>query len=92
MSQLTPTVEPKKQSQVTEQTSNLESNLGVLHDVIGKLQDRLSSVLRTSVPSEKEKGKDRAELVILADTIEGFDDFVKSATSKIEDILDRLEL
>lgn len=84
--------EAKRQSQVTERSNNLESNLGSLHDKIGCLTDRLSSVLRSSgVPKEGE-GKDRTELVALAGTIEGFNDSVRSAISKIEDILGRLEL
>ena len=85
-------VEVKGQSQVQEQVSNLEGNLTALHDSIGKLQDRLPSVLRSSVPSEAEKGQDRMELVNLACTIEDFGDSVRSATSKIEDILERIEL
>ena len=85
-------LEAKRQSQVQEQASRLEGNLTALHDNIGKLQDRLSSVLRSSVPSEQEKGQDRAELVNLASTIEVFGDSIKSATYKIEDILERLEL
>jgi phage shock protein A len=83
---------PQRQSQVQEQVSRLEDNLTALHDNIGKLQDRLSSVLRQSAPSEQEKGQERAGLVVFADTIEGFGDSVKSATYKIEDILERLEL
>ena len=84
--------QPQRQSQVGEQTNSLEGNLTTLHDNIGKLQDRLSAVLRSSVPSEQEKGKDSVELVVLACTIEGFADSVRSATYKIEDILERLEL
>ena len=86
------TEEVKRQSQVQEQVSNLEGNLAVLHDSIGKLTDRLSSVLRSSAPSEAEKGQDRMELVNLACTIEGFGDSVRSANYKIEDILERIEL
>ncbi len=82
----------QKQTQVGEQTSRLEGNLTTLHDNIGKLQDRLSAVLRASAPSEQEKGKDRVELVVLACTIEGFAGSVRSAMYKIEDILERLEL
>lgn len=85
-------VKPQRQSQVQEQASRLEGNLTVLHDNIGKLQDRLSSVLRSSVPSEQEKGQDRAELVNLACTVETFGDSVRSASYKIEDILERIEL
>ena len=84
--------QPQRQSQVDEQTNRLEGNLTTLHDSIGKLQDRLSAVLRTSVPSEQEKGKDSVELVVLACTIESFADSARSATYKIEDILGRLEL
>lgn len=91
MSQLTPTAEAKRQSQVTKQANNLKGSLEMLHDRIGNLTDRLSSVLKSEVPKEKES-EDKTELVILASTIQGFDDSVKSATSKIEDILDRLEL
>lgn len=83
---------PQRQSQVAEQVSRLDGNLTTLHDNIGKLTDRLSSVLRQSVPSEQEKGQDRIELVNLACTIEGFGDSVRSANYKIEDILDRIEL
>ena len=83
----------QRQSQVNEQASRLEGNLTTLHDGIGKLQDRLSTVLRSSVPNEKAtEGKDRQELVVLACTIEGFTDSARSATYKIEDILERLEL
>jgi uncharacterized protein YlxW (UPF0749 family) len=85
-------VKPQRQSQVNEQVSRLEGNLTTLHDSIGKLQDRLSAVLRSSVLSEQEKGKDSVELVVLACTIEGSADSVRSATHRVEDILDRLEL
>ena len=92
MEQLNQVVEAKRQSQVQEQVSNLEGNLTALHSSIGNLVDRLSSVLRSSIPSEAEKGQDRMELVNLACTIEDFGDSVKSANYKIEDILERIEL
>lgn len=82
---------PERQAQVPEQTSNLKGSLEMLHDRIGNLTDRLSSVLRPETPGEKES-KDRAELVILAGTIQGFNDSVKSTISEIEDILGRIEL
>ena len=84
--------QPPRQSQVDEQTNRFEGNLAALHDSIGRFQDRLSVVLRSSVPSEQEKGKDSVELVDLACTIEGSADSVRSATHRVEDILDRLEL
>ena len=84
--------EPQRQSQVAEQVIRLEGNLVMLHDNLEKLQDRLSFVLRSSVPSEQEKGQDRAELVHLACTIEKSGDSVRSATYKLEDLLERLEL
>ena len=83
---------PQRQSQVQEQISRLEGNLTALHENIGKLQDRLAPVLRSSVPSEQGKGEERAELVVLACTIEGFADSVRLATYKVGDILDRIEL
>lgn len=84
--------EVKRQSQVTEQSDTLRENLEALHDGIGNLTDRLSPVLKVPEVPKEGGGKDRTELVILAGAIQGFDDSVKSATSKIEDILDRLEL
>ena len=83
---------PERQSQVTVQINNLERGLPTLHEKIGTLVDRLSPVLRSSVPSEQAEGKDNEELVVLASTIEGFVSSVKSAACKIEDILERLEL
>ena len=85
---------PQRQSQVAEQTNRLEGNLTTLHNSIDKLQDRLSSVLRSSVLLEQEIGKDKdsEELVNLALIIEGFGDSVRSANYKIEDILERIEL
>lgn len=83
---------PQRQSQVVEQVNMLESNLTTLHDSIEKLRDRLSSVLRPSLPSEQEKSKDSTKLVNFACTIKDFVDSIKSATYKIEDILDRIEL
>lgn len=85
-------VKPQRQSQVAEQVNRLEGGLIALHDSIGKLQDRLSCVLRSSVPLEAEKGQDSVELVTLACTIEGFGDSIKSAAYKIDDMLDRIEL
>lgn len=82
----------QRQSQVAEQVNNLERNLPTLHDKIGTLIDRLSPVLKPSVPSETEKGKDSVELVVLAETIEEFGNSVRSAIYKIEDVLERLEL
>lgn len=86
------TAEPKRQSQVTEQINHLESSLEALHDRIGNLTDRLSSVLKASEAPMEGESKDRVELVILAGTIQGFNDSVKSAVSKLEDLLGRLEL
>ena len=83
---------PQRQSQVAQQINNLERGLLTLHDKIKTLVDRLSPVLKSSVPSESEEGKDSVELVVLADTIEGFVGSVKSATYKVEDVLERLEL
>ena len=83
---------PQRQSQVTVQINNLERGLPTLHDKIKTLIDRLSPVLKSSVPSETEESKDSEELVVLASTIKGFADSVRSATCKIEDILERLEL
>lgn len=85
-------VKPKRQSQVTEQINNLESNLGALHNSIGDLTDRLSSVLKAPEAPKEGESKVRVKLVVLASTIQGFDDSVKLAISKLEDILDRLEL
>lgn len=85
-------VKPERQSQVTEQINNLENNLEALHDSIGDLTDRLSSVLKSPEAPTEGESKDRVELVILAGTIQGFDDSVKSAVSKLEDLLGRLEL
>lgn len=83
---------PERQSQVAEQINHLESNLELLHGKIGTLTDRLSSVLKApEVPKEGES-KDRVELVVLAGTIQGFNDSGKSVMSKVEDILKRLEL
>ena len=83
----------KRLSQVQEQMNSLDGSLAVLHDSIGKLTDRLSSVLRSSVPSEVvERDKERSELVNLACTIEGFGDSVRLTNYKIKDILERLEL
>ena len=84
--------EAKRQSQVTEQINRLESSLEALHDKIGNLTNRLSSVLKAPEAPMEGESKDRVELVILAGTIQGFDDLVKSAVSKLEDILQRLEL
>ena len=84
--------EVKRQSQVTEQTDNLTSNLGILHDRFESLAERLSSVLRSLEVPKQGEGKDKAELVALACTIEGFDDSVKSVIYKIEDLLERIEL
>lgn len=92
MPQLEESEAPERQSQVTVQINNLERGLPTLHDKIKTLIDRLSLVLKSSVPSESGEDKDSVELVVLASTIEGFADSVKSATYKIEDILERLEL
>ena len=82
----------QRQSQVQGQVDSLESSLTTLHDNIGKLTDRLSLVLRSDVPSEQEKGKDKVDLVVLACTIEDFVDSVRSARYKIENLLERIEL
>ena len=60
---------PQRQSQVTVQINNLERGLPTLHDKIKTLIDRLSPVLKSSVPSETEESKDSEELVVLASTI-----------------------
>lgn len=83
---------PERQSQITEQIDNLEGKLGLLHNKIESLTDRLSSVLRSPEAPKERASEDRTELVLLAGTIQGFDDSVKSAIYKVEDILERLEL
>ena len=83
----------QKQSQVVEQTNILEKKLEGLHAKIETLADGLSSVLRSSLPAEKAiEDSDRMKLVVLASTLEGFSDSVGSASCKLEDILDRLEI
>lgn len=83
---------PERQSQVTHQTNDLAKSLLLLHDKIETFTDRLSSVLRTSAPTQKTEDKEHQELVPLASTIENSGAFVKSAIFKLEDILGRLEL
>ena len=85
-------VKPERQSQVDGQTNNLQKNLSKLHDRIGTLTDRLSTVLRLSLPSESGEDKKEVELVALASTIQGSGNSVQLAVLKIEDLLDRLEL
>jgi hypothetical protein len=76
-------VDPQQQqSQVAEQINHVEGNLGTLHGKIDNLFDRFASVLKVpEVPKERE-GKDRVELVILAGTIQGFDDSAKATKAK----------
>ena len=85
-------VKPQRQSQVSEQLNNLEKGLVSLHEVINTLVARLEPVLRTELPSEECTGKDKNEVVPLASTLESHADSAKAARSKIDDILDRLEL
>ena len=84
---------PKRQSQVAGQINTLERELPQLHEGIDSLPKRLASVLRQPSPgSAKAESKDSEELVVLACTIQGFVDSVRSAREKIDNLLSRLEL
>lgn len=69
--------QPQRQSQVQERVEGLRGDLTVLHNSIGELIERLSSVLRPSIPSDVEKAQDRAELVSLAYAVEDFRGFCR---------------
>lgn len=83
---------PKRESQVSEQITHLEEFLGVLHDKIDRLTLRLSSALSAPTPPMEGTGKDRANLVPLAEKMQEFADSVRAADKKIGEIIERLEL
>lgn len=91
MSQLK-TEAPQRQSQVSEQTNMLERELRQLHEAIDSLPEGLTSVLRQPSSNKESEEKDSTELVVLAITIQGFGDSVRSARRKVVELLDRLEL
>ena len=83
---------PKKISQVEEQLiycDNMRSNLS---NIITKLSDKLSGVLREPNPSTVRESKKEMELTPLAEIIKKNGREMEFFASRIKDIIDRVEI
>jgi len=87
------TVTPEKTPQVEEQVKRVYGALDGLVCVVNELGERLTKVMRSVPPKEKEE-KDRPEevLVPLAGDIRSISEHIEVQTDKLRDYLDRLEL
>ena len=84
-----------RQSQVSEQISDLERNASELEEATSSLLNRLDSVLRYDQPKEKPESKPSTvaeNIVSLAASIREINYRIVRQTKAIRDILDRLEI
>ena len=84
----------KATNQVERQTNLLFSELETLDTELYTLRERLNKVIRAPEPMDmvEVNPKERPELVPLAETIREATSFVEKLTSRVRDILERLEL
>jgi len=84
----------QERSQVAGELDILEKEAISLHAFIDELTDRLVSVLSSSTPenSIEKNAKPDDEIVILARTIRDIQYRCKSAKTRIQDILNRIQL
>lgn len=81
----------KVERQVPIQLAALCVEIGRLHDQLGELEERLSSV-RRGVDGTKSAEEPQQELVPLANQIRGYAERVANAVARLQDIMARLEL
>lgn len=82
---------PEQQSQVTAQLERIDRDLNQTHDSVALLEGRLRSVLHDVPPSENSKG-DQPELVPLAELLMTFATRVSYINTRMNHILEHLEL
>ena len=83
----------KKTSEVQESLDSMSTSMASLTDLVGTLEDKLSSVMLPQGPSTSpEKGQDRASGSSLRMMILEFNDMVKRNRDRVRDMIDRLDL
>ena len=82
-----------RDSQVNACLSKLDKEVGMLSEVIERLDHRLQTALRTVSPSPESQNEKVAErLVPLAEGMESFIQRLRDHRNRIESIIDRCEL
>jgi len=81
-----------KESEVKEFLNGNHRRVDKLTDVVSQLKERLSSVLRVATPEPACETKEARTLVPLAEDLKGLCDGISQETTRLEDILNRLEL
>lgn len=81
----------KREGQVLEQLNDLDKSIAVLSEVIGRVGERLKSVLIEPCPREEKRGPEQA-LAPLADTLRGYSKLINLQAERLEYLLDRLQL
>ena len=82
-----------RETQVREQMNRLEKAIAKVADVRGRVEDRISAILRPSAPCLGEAaGKDKAQSVPLAQELERLTELVNSIAFMDEALIERIEL
>ena len=80
-----------RQSEVSEEVTLINQKLTKLEDIVGGLEERLSSVLRQQVPQCGD-GCDKKSLVPFAELLDVIADRINCSGNRLSNIIDRLEL
>lgn len=80
------------QSQVSEMAIRQEQAAKYLHEQLGVLEDRLSAILRASAPTPSTQTKEQRELVTHAARLADVAELIEAASSRIQELLSRVEL
>ena len=86
-------MDEEKVSQVQSQLDGLAKSISILCEVISQVEERLTPVLRPSVPAERDKMKEpKSDLVPLAESISSQTFIVDCQSDRLRSTLSRLEL
>lgn len=82
----------KSLGQVSEQVERMSILVGSLLEIVGNLENRLSTVLPKSISQSIEDKKEPEMLVPLAGDLRNFNDKLTAVGVRLNDILSRCEL
>jgi hypothetical protein len=81
-----------RESQTAAQSGRLMDSRKRLHEVISMLEQRLSGVLRVTPPSPSDTTKEAITLVPWAEFLRECADDVDTASSRLQEMINRLEI
>lgn len=88
----TAAIAPSRQTEVNSQLGVLSNILGGLGDKLQELENRLAGVLRSPTSTTQQEATDQASLVPLAASIRDRVEIAELLDSRIQLLLERLEL